>query len=576
LSWGTPTAGTGVATTSGAITLGRWYHIALTSDGAGSNGRIYINGTLNAGPTNYTNPSGTTASFNLGRNNVVAGDWSGLQGYMSNFRFVSGQKLYTADFTPQVTPLNSTTYSINGGTSFSNITGTTQLLTLQSNIFVDKSNNNFSLTSTSSPAAQTFQPFSVPASYTTSAYGGSGYFPLTSTDYLQTPISSAFAPGTGDFTVEAWVYATSGTDNYIWTQCVSGTNYFLFGFGTTAYFYSTSSGGGTAINGPASSIVLNTWNHIAVTRLNGTVRVFVNGVSGTPTTNTTNLTDVTYVPTIGRYSFTNLYGIWTGYISNLRYVKGVAVYIGNFTPPSLGLLTTDGKTSANSYANTSNVNTVFGSSSTSLLKNFTNAGIYDTAVQTDLVTISNAQTSNSIVKWTGVNSVKFNGSTDYLYYPGNQIFNLGSADFTVESWVYLNALPTSDAWPTNYNLHMVIGTVGTPSLADGIGFIIGQTKLLIQNNDTQYASTSVHGLTTGAWNHIAYVRYSNNFYFYVNGVSKGSVAFSSAVGTGSGTYIGCETGQGAFLNGYLQDLRVTRSARYTSNFSVPTSEFITR
>ena len=275
---------------------------------------------------------------------------------------------------------------------------------------------------------------------------------------------------------------------------------------------------------------------------------------------------------IGSYPAYNEHYI--GFIANLRIVKRVMVYTGNFTPPSLGLLTSDGATSASSYANTSNVSTTFGSSSTSLLQNFNNGSIYDTSNQNDLVTISNTQVSNTTSKWSPT-SIKFNGSTDYLYYPDNQIFNFTSSDFTVESWIYLNAIPTSDAWPTNYNLHMVLGTTGTPNLGDGVGFIIGQTKLIIQSNDTQYASTA-HGLSTGTWYHIAYVRYGNNFYFYVNGVSKGSAAFSSSVGTGSGTYIGCETGQGAFFNGYMQDLRVTKTARYTSAFSVPTLEFITR
>lgn len=551
IGFGRPTAGTGVTTPVGTITLGRWYHIAMTSEGAGINGRVYVDGVLKAGPVNYTNPTGTTAAFNIGRNNVSG--WGGLVGYMNNFRFVSGQRLYTANFTPQTTPLNKNTYSIDGGTSFSNITGTTQLLTLQNNRFIDGSNNNFTFTNTGGVSVSKFQPNTIPSSYNPPSSIGSGYFPLTSTDYIQLPASSAFAPGTGDFTLECWVYATSGTDNYIWTQTVSGTNYFLFGFGTTAYFYMTSSGGGTAINGPASSILLNSWNHVAVTRSNGTVRVFVNGVSGTATTNTTNLTNVSYLPTIGRYSHTNLYGIWTGFISNLRYVKGTAVYISNFTPPTSPLTAIP---------------------NTSALLNYANGGIYDASLQNDLITISNAQVSNTTSKWSPT-SMKFNGSTDYLYYPGNQIFNFGSSDFTVESWIYLNAMPTSDAWPTNYNLHMVLGTVGTPNLGNGTGFIIGQTKLLIQINDTQYASTT-HGLTTGTWYHIAYVRYGNNFYFYVNGVAKGSVAYSSSAGTGSGTYIGCETGQGAFFNGYMQDLRVTKTARYTSAFSVPTSEFITR
>jgi hypothetical protein len=161
----------------------------------------------------------------------------------------------------------------------------------------------------------------------------------------------------------------------------------------------------------------------------------------------------------------------------------------------------------------------------------------------------------------------FNGSSDY-YTLSSNAFAFGANNFTVEAWVWLNALPTSDAWPTNYTLHMVIATAGTPSAADGIGFLIGQTKLIINNNDAQYASSSVHGLTTSTWNHVAYVRSSDTFNFYVNGISKGSVAFSGSVGSGSSGYLGCETGQGAFFNGRISNLRMVNGVSvYTGAFA---------
>ena len=160
----------------------------------------------------------------------------------------------------------------------------------------------------------------------------------------------------------------------------------------------------------------------------------------------------------------------------------------------------------------------------------------------------------------------FNGSSDY-YTLSSNAFAFGTNNFTAEAWIWLNALPTSDAWPTSYSSHMVIATVGSPSVGDGIGFIVGQTKLLIQNNDTQYAS-GIHGLTTSTWNHVAYVRSSDTFNFYVNGISKGSVAFSGTVGTGSSGYLGCETGQGAFFNGRISNLRMVNGvAVYTGAFA---------
>jgi hypothetical protein len=190
-----------------------------------------------------------------------------------------------------------------------------------------------------------------------------------------------------------------------------------------------------------------------------------------------------------------------------------------------------------------------------------------------VLTATNGAALSSVQSKFGGTSLALDGTNDYVSISGNNILNFASSDFTVECWVRLNAMPTSDAWPTNYSSHFIVITIGTPNLGDGIGFIIGQTKLIIQNNDGQSVN-GTHGMTTNTWYHLAFVRYSNNLYLYVDGVQKGTAAYSSAVGTGATTYIGCETGQGAFLNGYIDDLRVTKGvARYTSNFTPPTTQF---
>jgi len=195
----------------------------------------------------------------------------------------------------------------------------------------------------------------------------------------------------------------------------------------------------------------------------------------------------------------------------------------------------------------------------------------DSSTNNFTITRGGTATQGSFSPYDTTWSNYFSGSSQYLSIPGNNIFNFGSSNWTVEGWVYLNAMPTSDAWPTNWSLHMVMAEVGTPSAGDGISCIIGQTKLIIQSNDTQYAGTA-HGMTTATWYHLSYVRNGNFIYFYVNGVNVGSVAFSGSVGTGSTTYIGCETGEGAYLNGYISNLRIVKgTALYTSAFTVPTS-----
>ena len=171
-------------------------------------------------------------------------------------------------------------------------------------------------------------------------------------------------------------------------------------------------------------------------------------------------------------------------------------------------------------------------------------------------------------------------SSQYLSIAGNTVLNFGSSEnFTVEAYINLSSLPTSDAWVSGWPNHFELIGVGTPNLSDGIMFYIGQTKLkVITNNDTQYASNINHDIIPNRWYHIAYVRNGNTIYFYVNGIQKGSVAFNPpSIGVGTSTYIGCETNQGAFVDGLISNLRVTKNmALYSgASFNPPTINLTT-
>jgi hypothetical protein len=199
----------------------------------------------------------------------------------------------------------------------------------QNNTFLDSSTNNFSITRNGNSTQGTFSP-----------YGGnwSNYF--NGSSYLTVPAGTAFAPGTGDFTVEGWFNASdlmTSASGIIYGQAVSGTNYFMiFATNGVVQFYGTSSGGGSAITSGANNWTLGTWNHFAVVRTSGSVTVYLNGIAGTAANNTTNFNDTSYIPTIGRYTHTGT-NFFYGYISNLRYVKGTAVYTSNFTPSTTPL-----------------------------------------------------------------------------------------------------------------------------------------------------------------------------------------------------------------------------------------------
>ena len=180
---------------------------------------------------------------------------------------------------------------------------------------------------------------------TPTAVTGSVFFDGNN-DYLQITDSSAFAYGTGDFTWEVWAWLESTSDRgYIFDH---GSDEGALNFTNTTppkivYYNSTTGSGGSLYNdiGDASR---DSWNHIAVVRNSGVTKVFVNGKekasqADTHNYNTTTLTIGMYGGDVGTPGDANW---WDGYISNVRILKGRALYTADFTPPVHALEPIDG------------------------------------------------------------------------------------------------------------------------------------------------------------------------------------------------------------------------------------------
>ena len=544
------------------VSYNTWNHVALVRSGSGTNNcKLYINGALECQQTStYTVP--TTYGIYVGRTySDNAAELS--NGYISNLRILSGTALYTTTFTPPTAPLTA-------------ITNTT-LLTCQSNRFFD-SNTQLSAKTVSvgggAPTVQAFQPFSPTASYTAAAYGGSGYFDAANTpnSLLRSPTVSYTSPS---FTVECWFYFTgSPSGQAIFDFAAAANGYGMFAYidsGTSnisARFFSSNSPGSEIgrIDTPYAKY-LSQWVHIAVVFDGTTYKMYLNGVSvGTPISSTTQVVTLTTLTVGGRSDTTNSAGsAWVGYISNFRYVRSVAVYTGNFTPPTLAPITSAGSTSAASYSSTTNVNTSFASSNTILLLNCTNAGIYDAAVQNNQITVGSAQVSTTTAKWSPT-SMKFNGTTDYLTIKSNPTLNFSTDSFTVEAWVYLSGMSGD---------YFVISATGSGGAFFGFtgGTNIGYGRAAIAW-DYNIAS----GVSTGAWYHLAWSRSGTSMRIFVNGTQVGTTQTTSQAYdlTTTSTTVGSQAAN-FYLNGYIQDLRVTTGVgRYTANFSVPTAAFPTQ
>jgi len=517
-----------------ALVANTWYHVAAVRSSGSS--KIYVNGV-----------GGTAVAFsgNIAQNTLYIGNSGSaaaggfVNGYISNHRVVKGTAVYTGAFTPSTTPLTAIT--------------NTSLLTCQSNRFIDNSTNNFTITANGTPKVQAFQPFSPTASYTAAAYGGSSYF-NGSTDYLTTPANTAFAFGTGDFTVEAWIYTTSriGSGNYgslitgaqvygvssDWILCLTSTGLLYFQIGV-------SSSGAYLSN---TAVPLNSWTHVAFSRASGTVKAFINGVdAGNSVTYSTSISNNSTPLSVGGPSNGNANGLMQGYISNLRIVKGTAVYTANFTPP------------------TSPVTAI---TNTSLLTNFTNAGIYDAAVQNNSITVGDAQASTTQSKWSPT-SIKFDGTGDYLLMPSATVPALAGA-FTIEMWVYFSSISSTNQtlcckWDTSLFAWLLRANNSSVTFSYGNGVIFTATL--------SYATT----LTSGTWYYLAITRNSSNsVQAYINGSAIGSAQTATgSLNSAANFAVGITPYLTELpLNGYLQDLRITNGVART--ITTPTAAFPTR
>jgi hypothetical protein len=507
-------------TNNGATTIpyGKWTHLAFTR--SGTTFKAYVNGTLDLTVTSSV--SIDQVNTNIGGDPAFSPALY-FSGYISNMR-VTNTVVYTGNFTPSTTPLT----AISG----------TQLLTCQSNRFKDNSSNNYTLTVNGETSVQRFNPFGTSTAYSTSVIGGSAYFD-GSGDYLDTPTSSAFAFGTGNFTSELWVYLSRSNGTIIYEPRTSSNEdnpCIAYGVVTANKFEVANSG---IIITSSSTFGINQWHHVAIVRSGTTLTLWVNGTNQGSTTLSTNLTNNDRIR-IGEYFTAGTYAL-QGYVSNLRVVKGTAVYTSAFTPSTTPLTAISG---------------------TSLLTSMTNGAIFENAMMNDLETVGNAQISTSVKKY-GTGSLSFDGTGDYLINASNQNVSWGTGDFTIEGWFYWNSLASESAIVWGNGVGWVLYIYPANKLQWGRVSPKSPANLLT-------GSTS---LSTGQWYHIAVTRSSGTVKLWVNGVSDGTITDADDYSASGKLAIGISHSS-EYFNGYIDDLRITKGyARYTSTFTPPTSAF---
>lgn len=525
---------TGTSGTDGTIPLTPyvWSHLALVRrNGVFS---IYINGVLDINITNITTTSLTSfTTLEIGRNQD--GGTPDFFGYLSNFRYVRSQALSSGNFTPPTSPATTTSVGWTGPNAATSLTGNVALLTCQNNRFIDNSSNNFAITANGTVSTQPFNPFLPTTAYSQQAVGSSGYFD-GGADWLSVPVGGIPSGAGTAFTLEAWIYPRNngvpvirGNGNGSGLEIVIGANNEYVLANTFIVNFLTTSN---------NVIRLNEWHHLAVTRTTGNVyTIYVNGVSVGSTTYNVSLGAPS--PHLIGYNTFNGASL-LGYINSFR-VTSSLVYTTNFTPPSQPLT---------AIANTQ------------LMLSFNNAGIIDSTADNVLETVGNTQISTAQSRFGGA-SMLFDGNGDYLILPASPQLNIsGGGAFTIECFVYTGS---------SARQNIVIDTAG--SYWD---LCLTNYAVNFRYNGAGVSLTTSLTVTPNAWNHVAVVWTGSAMRLFVNGVMDAATSSTVMTARAAGAlFLGYSNfaPDPQWMNGYIDEFRITKFARYTGNFTPQTSQW---
>ncbi len=156
--------------------------------------------------------------------------------------------------------------------------------------------------------------------------------------------------------------------------------------------------------------------------------------------------------------------------------------------------------------------------------------------------------------------------TSYLDLPGNALFSFQS-DFTFECWVYVRTKAAA---------------FGSTVIETGGDF---STGIVLRGDNPQtgwlwtIGGSGIGGgfLSLNEWNHMAVTRSGSTIRTFKDGTQQGTATNAITINpAASASRIGgsIAAGAGRELNGYIDDLRITKGvARYTSNFTPPTAPF---
>ena len=536
-----------IRTTGGNINYNAWNHVAVCRSGTSL--KLYSNGSLihteSGGDWDY----GTGDAYsNIGRWNTT-GDV--LNGYISNFR-VKNSALYTGSTynvpTEGFTSDAGTTLLVGAGAVIDNVTP-------------------YGVEMYGVVTSEPFSPFDY-VEYSATDHGGSVYFD-GSGDYILG--NSGTNLGTGNWTVEGWMYITTTTASQMFIDFRPFTNgdYVSLKFETAdskIYFIS-----GNA-NRIASDdlIAANSWVFISLVRDAGTIKMYINGKVQTQTyASTANYLSNSARPILGINGDNGTADTMYGYISDVRVTIGTAHYTADFTPPTAPL----SSSGAELHIKGTDASIIDKSQVNNIKMNGPTTGSTTKTFVVSEPTISFASGSNTD------RYLNFDPTVlDFMEILGNP-----SIPFTIEGiwgWQGSTASPIFEIFQdTNNFFYFGGGPGGTQSGITTDNNLYAIFKIGGVERFKMTAGIGSYNNVGSSFKHQAITRNSSGLMqHYYDGQLRPTTITHSGSDTVSWTspvgYIGRSDWMGIYgrYEGYIHQVRLTVGlARYTANFTPPTA-----
>ncbi|WP_354684451.1 DUF2341 domain-containing protein [Cupriavidus necator] len=178
-------------------------------------------------------------------------------------------------------------------------------------------------------------------------------------------------------------------------------------------------------------------------------------------------------------------------------------------------------------------------------------------------------TAQSKIGGTSLKTGSANGN--YVKAPMTKQMGLGSADFTLEAWVW----PVSQG--TSYGAIFGRWDDANSAVQDFLVARASNGAVQVSVNGAQLIAGNASDLPTGAWAHVAVTRAGTSVKVWINGTQVSSATLSGAINCamtqgivlGQGHFSGGST----FLEAYYDEFCITAACRYTATFTPPTTPY---